>query len=419
VNKSVVIIGGGLIGLSTASFLLDQGADVTIVDHGELGGGAARGNAGFMCNTLLEPLAGPGALKNALTSLNDPTRALRLHPRALPGMLGWGVHFARSSTAARYNAGRVALAKLNLRSAEALKLLGSLGANVQLGNQLVVPFHDPAVAAEFLARLKPMADFGVELPSGLLDGDELRKVIPALTDHVRAGYIVPQDRSIDPRVLVDSMIQALRARGATFLENSPVVSVDRVGRRIRSIKTANGVIEGSEFLLSAGAGSRGLGKLFDLRIPVIPGQGYNVGLPTTDTLVNPVIFEEAHAVATPFQDRIRLGGTMEFDGDQPRFDQRRVEAIITSLRKYLNLDWDRRFDTWAGSRPMTADGLPLMGRPRDFDNLVISAGHGMFGLSLAPASGLALAELITSGGTATDLTDFNPDRFRFPIRRSA
>ena len=410
-TKSVVVVGGGLIGLATALLLNERGAQVTIVDHGELGGGAARGNAGFMCTTLLEPLAAPGAVKSAITSLNDPTRALRMHARALPGMLGWGYHFARSCTAARYQSGRVSLAKLNQRGPESLALLGSLGVNVVLGEQLVVPFHDPAVAEDYLSRLTPMADFGVPLPAGMLDGNELRKLMPALTDYVTAGYVVPNDRSIDPRVFVDSLIEALRSRGVTIIENAPITAVGHAHRRVNSITTSQGTLTCDEVVLSAGSGSRLLGKLFGLRIPVIPGQGYNVGLPLNAGVNNPVIFEEAHAVATPFADRIRLGGTMEFDGDLPRFDQRRVDAILASLRKYLNLEWDAAFDTWSGSRPMSPDGLPLMGRPREFDNLIVAAGHGMFGLSLTPSSAVALSELIIDGRSSIDLTDFNPDRF--------
>ena len=260
-----------------------------------------------------------------------------------------------------------------------------------------MPFHDPAVAEEYLARLTPMADFGVPLPAGMLDGDELRRIMPALTDHVQAGYVVPNDRSIDPRVFVDSLIEALRSRGVTLIDHAPITAVGHAHRRVNSITTPKGTLTFDEVMLSVGSGSRPLGKLFGLRIPVIPGQGYNVGLPVNAGVKNPVIFEEAHAVATPFDDRIRLGGTMEFDGDEPRFDQRRVDAILTSLRKYLNLEWDGAFDTWSGSRPMSPDGLPLMGRPREFDNLIVAAGHGMFGLSLTPSSAVALSELIIDG----------------------
>lgn len=411
VTKSVVVVGGGLVGLSTALMLADRGAQVTIVDHGKLGGGAARGNAGFMCNTLLEPLAAPGAVKSAITSLNDPTRAMRLHAKALPGMFGWGLHFARSATKSRYVAGRVALAKHNLRGAEALAYLGSLGTNVELGPELVVPFKDPAVGEHYLSTLAPMADFGVAVPTGLLDGDEMRRIIPALSDGIRAGYVVKDDHSIDPRVYVDSMIDALRARPVTIVEHAPITSVQHSDGTVASITTAKGVIVGDEYLLAAGAGMRPLGKLFGLRIAVVPGQGYNVGLPTTDKLRNPVIFEEAHAVATPLADRIRLGGTMEFGGDTPKFDKRRVDAIIASMRQYINLDFDAAFDTWSGSRPMSPDGLPLLGRPKGYRNVVLGVGHGMFGLSLSPASALALTELLLDGRSSVDLSDFDPDRF--------
>ncbi len=411
VTKSVVVVGGGLVGLSTALMLADRGAQVTIIDHGKLGGGASRGNAGFMCSTLLEPLAAPGAVKSAITSLNDPTRAMRLHPKALPGMIGWGLHFARSATKSRYVAGRIALAKLNLRGAESLAYLGSLGTNVELGPELVVPFKDPAVAEHYRSTLAPMADYGVKVPEGLLDGDEMRKIVPALSDGIRAGYVVADDHSIDPRVYVDSMIEALRSRSVTILEYAPITSVQHADGRVSSITTAKGVVVGDEYLLAAGAGMRPVGKLFGLRIPVVPGQGYNVGLPTTDNLRNPVIFEEAHAVATPFTDRIRLGGTMEFGGDSPKFDKRRVDAIIASMRRFINLEFDAAFDTWAGSRPMSPDGLPLLGRPKGYHNVVLGVGHGMFGLSLSPVSALALTELIMDGKSCVDLSDFDPDRF--------
>jgi D-amino-acid dehydrogenase len=410
VSKSVVIVGGGLVGLSSALFLTEAGAEVTIIDNGALGGGAARGNAGFMCTAIVEPLPAPGAIGNALKSLRDPQRALRVLPRAVPAMAPWLLAFARNCTASRYQSGRAALAKFNRNSSAILERLASQGVAVSLSRELLVPYHDVAKAEHHFAALQPMVEFGARIPDRVVDGDEIRRIAPAITDHIRAGLVMPGDRSIDPRRYVDSVIDILKSRNVRVIEHTEVTAVESSGNRVRSLTTTSGQVDGEEFVLSAGAGSRLVAKHFDLRLSVIPGQGYNVALPTSPGLQQPVIFEEVHAVATPFEDRIRLGGTMEFGGDHPPFDGRRVETIVASMRKFLDLDWDQRFDTWAGSRPMSADGLPFMGRPKRWSNVVVGAGHGMFGLTLAPPSGVAISELIMTGRSSTDISAFDPDR---------
>jgi D-amino-acid dehydrogenase len=415
VSKSVVIVGGGLVGLSSALFLTEAGADVTIIDNGGLGGGAARGNAGFMCTAIVEPLPAPGAIGNALKSLRDPQRALRILPKAIPGMAPWLLAFARNCTASRYQSGRAALARFNRNSSAILERLATQGVAVELSRELLVPYHDVGKAEHHFKALQPMVEFGARVPDRVVDGDEIRRIAPAITDHIRAGLVMPGDRSIDPRRYVDSVIDILKARNVRILEHTEVTGVESTGDRVRSLSTTDGAVDGEEFVLSAGAGSRLVAKHFDLRLSVIPGQGYNVALPTSPGLQQPVIFEEVHAVATPFEDRIRLGGTMEFGGDHPPFDGRRVEMIIASMRKFLDLDWDNRYDTWAGSRPMSADGLPFMGRPKRWSNVVVGAGHGMFGLTLAPPSGVAISELIMTGRSSTDISAFDPDRS--PLRR--
>lgn len=409
-SKQVVIVGGGLVGLSSALFLSEAGADVTVLDNAALGSGAARGNAGFMCTAIVEPLPAPGAIGNALRSLRDPTRALRVLPKAVPGMIGWLATFARNCTASRYESGRAALARFNRNGAAVLERLASQGVAVSLSRELLVPYHDVAKAEHHFKALQPMVEFGARVPDRVVDGEELRQLAPAITDYVNAGLVMPGDRSLDPRRYVDSVIEILRKRNVQLLEQVEVIKVESSGDRVTSLQTSRGSITGHEYVLAAGAGSRLLAKQFDLRLSVIPGQGYNVALPVSPGLQQPVIFEEVHAVATPFGDRIRLGGTMEFGGDKPPFDPRRVEAIIESMRRFLDLDWEHRFDTWAGSRPMSADGLPFLGRPRRWRNVVVGAGHGMFGLTLAPPSGVAISELIMNGHASTDISSFDPDR---------
>jgi D-amino-acid dehydrogenase len=409
-STSVVIVGGGLIGLSSALALHERGAEVTVIDAAALGSGAARGNAGFLCPTLLAPLPGPGMLRNAARALVHRDGALRIRPGAVPSLARWGVRFARASTTRRSEAGRAALAALGRGQPERLARLVASGVEVAAGEEIVVPFHDSGLAERFHAELQHMDALGVPGPGALLDGGAVRHLVPALTEHVTAGFVLPGNRAADPRRFVDSLIAVLRARGVQLIEHRTITGFDVVGDRVGRVRMAEGDVDVSELVLAAGAGLRALGRRLGLRLEVIAGQGYNVALPTTERLGRPVIVEEAHAVATPFDDRIRLGGTMELTGGSPSFDPRRVDAVVRSMRSYLDLDWAGGSDVWSGSRPMSADGLPLLGRTRRFDNVVVAGGHGMYGFTLAPATASVVADLVVDRRTALDLTPFDPDR---------
>ena len=409
-STSVVIVGGGLIGLSSALALHERGAEVTVVDAAALGSGAARGNAGFLCPTLLSPLPGPGMLRNAARALVDRDGSLRIRPRAVPSMARWGVGFVRASTTRRFEAGRAALAALVRGQPELLARLAASGVDVAAGGEIVVPFHDARLAERFHAELEQMGALGVPGPGALLDGGEVRRLVPALTDHVNAGFVLPGNRAADPRRFVDSLVAVLRSQGVRLLEHRTITGFDVVGDRVRRLRMADGDVDVGELVLAAGAGLRALGRRLGLRLEVVAGQGYNVALPTTTLLGRPVIVEEVHAVATPFDDRVRLGGTMELTGGVPSFDPRRVDAIVRSMRRYLELDWEGRWDVWSGSRPMSADGLPLLGRPRRFGNVVVAGGHGMYGFTLAPATAAVVADLVVDGRSALDLAAFDPDR---------
>ncbi len=183
-TKSVVIIGGGLVGLSSALFLSEAGAEVTVVDSETLGSGAARGNAGFMCTAIVEPLPAPGAILNALRSLRDPARALRILPKSVPKMTPWLLAFARNCTASRYQSGRAALARFNHNSAEIVERLAHQGAAVTMSRELLVPYHDVGKAEHHFQALQAMVEFGARIPDRIVDGDEIRRLAPAVTQHV-------------------------------------------------------------------------------------------------------------------------------------------------------------------------------------------------------------------------------------------
>jgi D-amino-acid dehydrogenase len=287
------------------------------------------------------------------------------------------------------------------------------GVDVETGPPLLVAMHDPVEAEHFRKELELMRQFSAIVPPRVLTGAEVRAKVPALTDHIQAGFFLDNDLPLDPRVVVDTLIEVLRERGVQLIERQAVRSADIAAGRVRSITLANGrSLSADEVLVAAGSGSHRVGTLFGLNLPVVAGQGYNFVLPSSPDFTHAVIFQDAHFVATPLADGIRLGGTMELTGDDPKFDQRRVDAIVRSAEPLVHLDYSVKRNTWSGCRPLTSDGLPLLGRVRGWQNLSVAVGHGMYGLTLAPATGLAMSELIVDKRSSVDLTAFNPNRFK-------
>ena len=219
-------------------------------------------------------------------------------------MTPWLLAFARNCTASRYESGRAALARFNRNSGEVVERLVHQGAAVTMSRELLVPYHDVAKAEHHFKALQPMVEFGARIPDRVVDGDEIRRLAPAITDHVRAGLVMPGDR-VDRSSAVRRLGHRHPQDRATCgsWSTPTVTKVMSSGDRSSVARDVSGGtnVDGEEFVLTAGAGSRLLAKQFDLRLSVIPGQGYNVGLPTSPGLQQPVIFEEVHAVATPFE----------------------------------------------------------------------------------------------------------------------
>jgi D-amino-acid dehydrogenase len=167
-------------------------------------------------------------------------------------------------------------------------------------------------------------------------------------------------------------------------------------------------------VLAAGVWSVTLAATIGVRLPIFPGKGYSFIVPIDDAPRHPILLEAAHVVMTPLDEGTRIAGTMELDGRHDRFDRRRVEAIVAAARPYVRgADWDRRWAEWVGPRPMTPTGLPLIGPIGDSGRAFVAAGHNMFGVTLAPATGRAIAQLITCGRS-----DIEPAAFAPPIGRA-
>jgi D-amino-acid dehydrogenase len=248
--------------------------------------------------------------------------------------------------------------------------------------------------------------------SPVVTGEELKALVPCIGDSSLFGTLLDADRSIDPGRFVDSLIEVLGERGVMFVPGSPVQRFETEGRHVRAVVTDHGRHPADVFVLAAGSGTPKLSAQLGVRLPVATGKGYSFSVPLPRPLPHAILFESDHVACTPFADRFRIAGTMELGGVDGHLDKRRIDGLVRSARRLMpEVDVDARTDEWVGSRPITPDGMPVIGRPKGWDNVLVGAGHGMYGLTLAPATGEALAGMALGDGDLPALAAFSPDRF--------
>jgi D-amino-acid dehydrogenase len=413
VPDRVIVVGGGLVGLCTAWFLRAAGAWVTVLEAERPGSGASRGNAGAICPSLVDPLPAPGTIRRAFLSMPRSDAALHVRPTYAPRMAGFLRRFAAAATRERYEAGYAALAGLAAGAGGAWDVLAAGGVRGDARREGYLIVHAERSDAErSLAHVCRAASLGLcREPGELLDHDGLVQREPLLGAGARAGFVIPDERWVDPSVLVDELAAALVRSGVELVEGSPVDDVrdgpdDVVVHGGGSMRRADAVV------VAAGVWSAGLLRRL-VRLPLLPGKGYSFSLRPASLPVRVVHLEDAHVMLTPMGDRLRVAGTMEFDGTTGRFNPRRIDAIVRAVRPFLDRDveLDRRGEEWVGPRPITPDGLPYLGAVAGHPRVFVAAGHNMLGLTLAAVSGRAIAGLVGGGERRPELDPFDPGRF--------
>lgn len=407
----VVVIGGGVIGLTTAYHLSREGAAVTVVDAGSTGTGASQVNAGWVVPSCGEPVPGPGMVLKSARWMLRPDSPLFIRPSLKPDFLRFMVGMWRRCNAADQRAGFEAHLRLMAHSAEVFDDYRGDGIDFELHRQgLLMAFTD----RRELEHHRPNLDIAERhgLDPRVLIGDAVREQEPALSDRVQGGIHFPHERHLAPDVFVRSLAARLAERGVTIVEHAPVQRVTTRGDTVTAVHTAGHDLAADAFVLAAGAWSGRGAALFGARLPVRPGKGYSIDMPALP-LRQPVNLSDAKVAVTPLNDRLRLAGTMEFGGLDDTVNEVRVRAILRAPGAYFR-DWEPPVSpppALPGCRPMTPDGLPIIGRLGDLANAYVSTGHAMLGVTLAPATALALTALVLRGESPPVLAPFSAGRF--------
>jgi D-amino-acid dehydrogenase len=411
-SKSVVVIGGGVIGAACAYYLSRDGWSVTVVDRGRFGAGCSHGNCGFVCPSHVLPLAAPGTVRSGLKALLQRNGPLRIKPRFDPALWSWLLRFARRCNERDMLAaghGIQALLNSSRRLYEEILRDESIDCEWEAKGMLFV-FRSKA-EMEHYAHSDELLHREFDLAAKRID--DVAAFEPALVPGLAGGWYYDTDAHLRPDKLMAEWRRALAARDVKIEENGEVKSITRAASKARAVVTERGEFTADAFVVATGAWTPLLNRELGCRIPIQPGKGYSITMPRpAHCPALPLIFEEHRVAVTPMRSGYRLGSTMEFAGYDATLNRERLALLRDGATHYLHEPAaEPVIEEWFGWRPMTPDGLPVIDRSPALENVIIAAGHNMLGLSMAPATGRLVAELLGGRARHIDVTPYSIARF--------
>lgn len=412
-QDSILVIGGGVIGVCSAYYLGIAGKHVTLVDRGEICSGCSYGNVGLISPSHSIPLARADVLVKALKWMLNPGSPFYIRPRFDLELFTWLVRFA---SACRGSVVRKAVPLLHDLSFASLELYERLAAipGLDFGfrrNGLLTLFITRRGYEEGLREAELLREGGIE--ANVLSGVEVREREPNISPAVVGGIYFPQDAQLIPADFVRGLARECERVGVEIHTSTEVLGFETSGRRISLVRTTRGDFRAEQVVMAGGAWSPSLIRGFQIRLPIQAAKGYSITVRQHEYRPrSPLLFSEARVFSTPMGNALRFGGTLELAGLDMAVNRRRLDAVMQAARSHLSgVDDLELVEIWRGLRPCTPDGLPIVGRSDRIENLVVAAGHGMLGMTLGPITGKLVCQLVCSETPMLDVAALGPDRF--------
>jgi D-amino-acid dehydrogenase len=339
---------------------------------------------------------------------------LLVRPGLDPAVWSWLISFARHCNRRDFQAGLEAVAAMAASSTRRFRELESAGVEFEIHRQgLLFLFLTRKAAFEEMAALVRMEALGCQ-PAQWIEAEQLRGLEPAADGVPMLGILAPDDEHVRPETLTAGLATWLRKAGVDLVPNTAVEHI-RVtdGRASVAVSSSGEEITADAFVLAAGVESRALGRELGALIPLIGGKGYSITYTgSAPALSHPLYLAEARVAISPYRDGVRVLGTMELGTRSEAIDRGRVEAMVRACARYLpRLRLTGEATPWAGMRPMVPDGLPVIGPAAGAANAVVATGHAMLGITLAPATGELVADILEGRELPPFAAAFSPDRF--------
>lgn len=410
-----VIIGGGIVGLSSAYYLQQSGWQVTVVDKGDLSDNCSYGNLGMIVPSHFVPLAAPGMVAQGIRWMFNKRSPFYVKPSLNPDLISWGYKFIKSATKEQVERAATALLSLNLLSKQLYgELANQPGFDFSMEDKGILMYYKTAKVADEESHLAEKA-MRMGIDAVVLDKTAVQALEPQIELNIVGAVHYRGDAHLYPNRLMAQLIGHLKKSGVVFQTNNAVTQLIVEKNRLKKVVTTNGEAEGDVVVLAAGSWLPKLAKLAGIRLSLMPGKGYSFTEKSPQQRLNiPAILCEARVAITPMHGYMRYGGTMEIAPVNSKINKARVEGIVQSIPNYfsnLHVPMPEEKNIWAGFRPCTPDGLPYMGFSKSLSNVVIAGGHAMMGLSLGPATGKVVADLANNKKPDVPIALFDPARF--------
>lgn len=416
----VVIVGGGLLGLSSAQVLQERGADVELLEAREgVGLEASYANGGFLTVSTPKPFNAPGVHKHLLASVLDPHSSMKLRPRVVPSLFFWGLKFLRNSTASRSDAVTDVSYRLAIYSVQKTEALRErLGLNYDAGGGGAIKvFRQRSAMASSRALAQRLAAYGMRYEETDAEGAVSREPqLAAIRDKIAGALYFPDDNRGDAHLFCRELARVVQATGGSVRTGVNVHRLIVEKGRVKGVETDQGLVHADHVVVAAGCHSPLLLKSVGLSLPIKPCKGYSLTLSTEgidDLPKIPVIDDSLHAGVVPLGHRLRIAGTAEFTGFDtsiPRYRIDNIFALLKAVYPRIAARIDRRNEQpYACLRPLSCDGKPFIG-PTRIDGLYLNTGHGPMGWTWAMGSACLLADLMTGRTTEIDGYPFRTAR---------
>lgn len=396
--KKVLIIGGGIIGQFSAYYLSKAGHDVSIFDDNSTMSPASEGNCGLVTPSHIIPLNSIGAILQGIKWLGKKDAPLKIRPQLSSSFISWFISFIKYSSTSSIEKAIAIRHELLQQSFKLYEDFFSTESNTAEWNKggLLYACRNEKSMKEFMHEVEKHKELNMK--SRILSEEEVYSEEPLLKDGIIGGALMEMDAWMNPGQLLQDLKRINEENGVNYVYEK-VDIINREASKITGITTENGTYHADDYILCAGANSTLLAKKLNISLPVIPGKGYNLTAKSKKKkqLKRPIYMAERKVVATPWQNGLRLGSTLEFTGYDLSLNQKRLDALKVAAKEFIDIDVDQmEFTPWAGWRPMKNNGIPIIERSSDCTNLIIAAGHSILGLSMAPGTGFIVNELVAT-----------------------